>query len=372
MTFTTETDAAAAPAPRDHVKDLPLYTSATVGAVPIVFRASSNESPFSPSDAVTEAVSAAIAGGNRYPALHGETLVVALAEHMGVDASTVAVGDGSLSLLNHLLLAYVRPDHDVVHAWRSYEAYPISIGAVGARSVGITNLANHQHDLVSIANAVGDDTDAVILCSPNNPTGAVLSAKNLVDFLDRVPSRVIVVLDEAYREFVDPSSPGSFDAVPLLRQYPNLVLLRTFSKVYSLAGFRAGYMIASPEIVAATRAVMTPFPVSSPAVAAAIASLEEHTYRAEIIEKVTTSREEVATALRVLGLPVASAHGNFIWLPVGAQAEELANLCAASGIAVRCFTGEGVRVSVGQSGLARALSTALAGFVYTPPGTPQT
>jgi histidinol-phosphate aminotransferase len=347
------------PSPRHYVPDLPIYSSATLGEVPIVFRASSNESPFEPSDAVKAAVAEATAGSNRYPALHGASLVDALAEALAVRPEAIAVGDGSLSVLNHLLLAFAGTGKKVVHAWRSYEAYPISIGAVGALSVGVPNLQNHQHDLDALAAAVDDETDLVILCNPNNPTGTVFSERKLVEFLDQVPGRVVVVLDEAYREFVDEALPGSFDSLPLLDRYPNLVLLRTFSKVFSLAGFRVGYMVAHPDVIAATRSVMSPFPVSAPAIAAAVTSLSEDDYRREIVRRVKVSREEVMAAIRARGILVPTTHANFVWMPVGDRAEAVADACAAAGIAVRCFPGEGVRVSVGQPGLGSALSRAL-------------
>jgi len=353
------------PQPRAGISRIPVYSSALPSAVPIVFRASSNEAPTAPSPAVIAAVVERAGRGNRYPVIHGADLIEALAVTLGLPADRISVGDGSLSLLNYLLLAFLEPGHRVVYAWRSYEAYPICVLTAGGEPVGVPLAADFSHNLDAMLAEVDEQTDVVILCNPNNPTGMAFGREALVAFLDAVPRRVIVVLDEAYREFIDPAVIDPFDATALQESYPNLVILRTFSKAYALAGFRVGYLIAGVPISAALASVLPPFPVAAAGVSAAIAALGEPEVTAALVETIHHERRAITTVLLAAGLPVVPSSTNFVWVPVGAASDALAQRLRESGISIRMFEGEGVRITVGEPGLPAALEAALDGFTIS-------
>lgn len=350
--------------PREAVAALPAYTRGTLGSVPIRWRASSNESPVPPSPRVVAAVTAAAASGNRYPVLHGDELADSLAGSLGVEPERVAVGHGALALLDHLLLAYVNPGQEVVYPWRSYEAYPISIAVAHGRGVPVPNEPSGAHDLAALAAAVraASAPAMLIVCNPNNPTGTAFGRDALAGLLADVPDDVLVVLDEAYRDFMPADI--AFDAVGQPDCPPNLIVLRTFSKAYALAGFRVGYAVAAPEVITALRAVQPPFPLSGPAVAAARAALADRGYRDELVADVVRRRDELAATLREAGLPVTETAANFVWLPLGDRAQDAADRCAAAGIAARCFPGDGLRITAGEQGLTAAVVGALAGFAW--------
>ncbi|MET4638056.1 aminotransferase class I/II-fold pyridoxal phosphate-dependent enzyme [Mycetocola sp. 2940] len=352
------TDPHTLPRPRAGIARIPVYSAALPGATPVLFRASSNEAATAPSAAVVAAVTTATQAGNRYPALHGADLIASLAASVGQPVGRIAVGDGSLSLLNYLLLAFLEPGHRVVYAWRSYEAYPICVLTCGGEPAAVPLAADFGHDLDAMAAAIDDTTDVVILCNPNNPTGMAFGADALADFLARVPSHVLVVLDEAYRDFTGPDL--AFEATGFLEQHPNLVLLRTFSKAYALAGLRVGYLVASDAIVAAVSAVLPPFPVAAAGVAAAVTSLGEPEVRDDLVHAVLAGREAMTEVLVSAGLPVVPGNGNFLWIPLGPASAELAGRLREAGITVRLFAGEGVRITVGEPGLAEAVGRALA------------
>lgn len=344
-----------APSPRPVVRTLPEYkTSATLESAPL-FRASSNEHNHGPSEVVIQAVLEAARMGNRYPVPYGGELIDAIAEHLNLDATSIAVDGGSHALLNHLLLAFVGPESRVVFPWRSFEAYPISIAATGGVPVPVHNLQDGSHDLAAMLDAVDANTSVVILCNPNNPTGSAFGQKDLLPFLDKVPKGTLVVVDEAYVDFLDTDRLGDYDSVSLLAGHPNVLVLRTFSKCYALAGFRAGYAIAHPDVISSIRAVLPTFPVSQPAVAAAKAALSDVSGHAHTVATVSAQRHEVTTALRNAGYPVEESHANFIWLPLGSGSSDFATKCLCAGIIVRPFGDEGVRITIGQDGLAQAV-----------------
>lgn len=354
------------PHPRPAVLALPDYSTAPSGEGPVVFRVQSNESAFPPAPAVARAIAEAGAAGNRYPAFGGVDVVDALADSLGVEAAALAVGDGALSLLQHVLLTYVRPGDRVVYGWRSYEAYPIAVAIAGGEAVTVPNTPEHALDLDGTAAAVAEGARAVIVCNPNNPTGTAFGRDELERFLACVPADVLVVHDEAYADFVDAARLTPFDATVLLAQHPNLVVLRTFSKVHSLAGLRVGYLVADPEVARAVRRVVPPFPVSAVAAAAAIAALGASEHRDLVVETVARERELVAAALVDAGLAPVPSHTNFLWVPMADSTAFAARLRAA-GIAIRPFP-EGVRISVGEPGLAAALRTVLGVLNSRPEG----
>jgi histidinol-phosphate aminotransferase len=307
-------------------------------------RLASNETPYPPLPSVVEAVTAALAEGHRYPDPAAAQLTAALAARHGVEEAQVVVGCGSVSLVQQLVQIAADPGEEVMYAWRSFEAYPGFVKVAGARPVEVP-LRGYEHDLDAMADAVTDATRLIILCSPNNPTGPALSETDVRAFLRRIPDEVLVVLDEAYTEFVD--DPAAVDGRRLLPDHPNLASLRTFSKAYGLAGLRVGYCLAgSPDTAAALRQVQVPFSVSLPAQVAALASLDAEQELMARVTEVVKEREPVRKALRELGYDVPPAQGNFVWLPTGADTMRVARVFDEAGVLVRPFDGDGVRITV--------------------------
>ena len=306
-------------------------------------RLASNETPFPPLPQVTEAVSRALAEGHRYPDPGATALVAALADHHGVNEDQVSVGCGSVALVQQLLQLTVDQGAEVVYAWRSFEAYPILTRIAGGSSVEVP-LQDGCHDLEAMAAAVTEQTALVFLCSPNNPTGPALAADGVRRFLASVPASVVVVLDEAYAEFV--TDPAAVDGRTLLAEHPNLAVLRTFSKAYGLAGLRVGYCLASPHLTGAMRKVQLPFAVNALAQAAAVASLTAQDELRERVATVVGERERVRLALQELGFVVPPSQGNFIWLQIGQDTLRVAAALETAGVLVRPFADEGVRVTV--------------------------
>ncbi len=306
-------------------------------------RLASNETPFPPLPSVIQAVATALAEGNRYPDPAATRLTAALADKHRVEPGQVAVGCGSVALVQELVQIACDEGDEVMYGWRSFEAYPTFVSVAGACEVAVP-LVDGALDLVAMAAAVTERTRLVLLCSPNNPTGPALSSVAVRAFLDRIPGDVLVVLDEAYFEFVD--DPGAVDGTRLLSAYPNLVVLRTFSKAYGLAGLRVGYALGSPQVAGALRQVHVPFAVSLPAQAAALASLAAEPELLDRVALVVAEREPLRQALRELGHDVPVSQGNFLWLPAGEGSDQLSARFEEHGVLVRCFTGEGLRVTV--------------------------
>ena len=314
-----------------------------------IAKLSSNELPYPPQDAVVEAITRAATGVNRYPEMTGESLTQALARRWGVEAEQVVVGNGSVALIQHLLDAVCRPGDEVVIPWRSFEAYPICIAVAGARAVRVPLTPDARHDVPAMLAAITPRTRVVMACTPNNPTGTILTARELADLVTGVPRDVVVLIDEAYLDFV--TDPEAGDALTLLADAPNLVVSRTFSKAHALAGMRVGYLVCEPGLAAAIRSVSTPFGVNLPAQAAAAAALGEAELArtAERSASVAAERDRVVDALRTQGWQVPEAQGNFFWLGAGQETTALAEHFRAAGILVRPFAGEGVRVSIGTT-----------------------
>ena len=236
------------------------------------YKLSSNENPYPPLPAVLELVQVALGQMNRYPDMGNHDLYEALAGKLGVDEERLAAATGSVALIYQLVQAFCDPGDEVVYAWRSFEAFPIAVAAGAAASVRVPVAADGRHDLAAMAEAVTERTRVVFVCTPNNPTGPAVTHRELAAFLATVPERVLVVIDEAYREFVRMDDP--VDGLALAAAHQNVVLARTFSKAHGLAGLRVGYAVAAPPIATALRAVSLPFGVSGVAQAAAVASLE--------------------------------------------------------------------------------------------------
>ncbi len=310
------------------------------------YKLSSNENPNAPLPGVLEAAVEAAGTMNRYPDMGCSALYAALSAKLGVPTTDLAAGTGSVAVLYHLLQAFCEAGDEVVYAWRSFEAYPIAVAVTGATSVQVPLGEGARHDLDAMAAAITDRTKVVIVCTPNNPTGPAVGRAELEAFLDKVPSHVVVVVDEAYREFVRIDDP--VDAVDLYRDRPNVVAMRTFAKAYGLAGFRVGYIVAHETIASAVRACALPFGVSSIAQAAAVASLDREAELLERVDGIVAERTRVVAALRDQGWDVPDAQGNFVWLGLGDRTGDFAAAAEEAGIMVRPFAGEGVRVSIGE------------------------
>jgi histidinol-phosphate aminotransferase len=324
---------------------LPAYVPGR--SVPGAVKLASNEVPYGPLPGVTEAVIEAVADAHRYPDMGVVALRAALADRYAVPADRIATGCGSVALAEHLASVACETGDEIVFSWRSFEAYPIIAAVAGARAIKVPNNPGHGHDLPAMAKAVTDRTRLIFVCNPNNPTGTALRQAEIDAFLADVPAETLVVLDEAYREFVtDPAVP---DALATYGDRPNVVTLRTFSKAWGLAGLRAGFLVAAPEVAAAVRKVVTPFSTSLVAQAAALAALlavDEMQRRAGLV---IAERERLLSALRALIPEVPQSQANFVWLPLRDGATEFAAACERTGVIVRPFAGDGVRVTVGTA-----------------------
>ena len=312
------------------------------------YKLSSNENPYPPLPSVLAAVRDGAATFNRYPDMFATGLTAAIADRFAVPVTHVATGTGSVGVLQQVVQSTATEGDEVVYAWRSFEAYPIVVQVSGATSVRVPLRADEHHDLDAMADAVTERTRLVLVCSPNNPTGTAVRRADLERFLDRVPPHVLVVIDEAYREFVrDPEVP---DALEVYRDRPNVAVLRTFSKAYGLAGLRVGFAVAHEPVADALRKTAVPFGVSGLAQTAAVASLAAEGELRERVEALVVERSRVQDALREQGwsaVPVSEA--NFVWLRLGDRTDEFAAACEEAGVVVRPFGGEGARVTIGES-----------------------
>lgn len=321
------------------------------------YKLSSNENPLGPVPAVAR-VLAEFDAVHRYPDPLSTALRTALAEQLGVDAEDIVTGAGSLGALNQIIKTFAGVEADggqneVIYAWRSFEAYPILVGIMGARSVQVPNLPNGAHDLDAMAAAVTDRTRLILVCTPNNPTGPAVTESQIRSFLAKVPATVPVVIDEAYFEFCAVSSIPEGEEPPLngldiYRDYPNVIILRTFSKAQGLAGLRVGYSISHPQITRHLRVAATPFAVSALAERAAVASIEHQDAVMERVKHIVAERERVTARLRELGYEFPSTYANFVWLPLGERTGEFVDLMNRNALSVRAFGSEGVRVSIGE------------------------
>ncbi|RBY77738.1 histidinol-phosphate transaminase [Geodermatophilus sp. TF02-6] len=312
----------------------------------------SNEVAFPPLPAVLEALAAAAGETHRYPDNGAVVLTAALAERYGVDPAQVVAGCGAVMLCQQLAQAFNDPGTGLAHAWRSFEIYPLLARVAGARSIQVPLVPGRPggpvdtHDLEALAAAVDDTTRLVFVCNPNNPTGTAVRRAALERFLDAAPESALVVLDEAYREFVtDPDVP---DGLELMRGRPNVAVLRTFSKAWGLAGLRVGYLVAEdPAVADAVRRTHVPFSVSTLAQAAAVAALGSEDEVRRRVAAVVAERARLTAALRERGLDVSDSQANFVWLAVGEDAADLAAALEARAVITRPYAGGGIRVTVG-------------------------
>jgi histidinol-phosphate aminotransferase len=342
---------------RPEIAVLPPYKQGRQAA-PDALKLSSNENPFPPLPGVVEAVQAQTAF-NRYPDATALAVRAVLANRFGTTVDEVHVAPGSVAILHELAKATSGPGDEVVYAWRSFEAYPGVVTVAGATSVQVPNRPDGGHDLDAMADAVTDRTRMVLVCTPNNPTGPIVTGAEFASFMARVPSSVLVVLDEAYAEFVT-----DVDAVRgpvLLERYPNLVVLRTFSKAYGLAGLRVGYALGPAYVLDAVRACAIPLSVTAQGQAAALASLEREGELLERVAELAERRDRIRAGLLEQGWDVPEAQGNFVWLPTGEHTAFAAEAFEHAGLIVRAFAPEGIRISIGEhEAVAKLLETAAA------------
>jgi histidinol-phosphate aminotransferase len=308
-------------------------------------RLASNEVPYGPLPGVVEAIALAAAEAHRYPDAGSVELRGRLAQVYGLQPDQVATGCGSVALAEQLVRATTMNGDEVVYPWRSFEAYPIVVGGHGARSVQVPNTATYEHDLAAMRAAVNDRTRLVIVCNPNNPTGTAVRRAELVDFIDSIPTDVLVVIDEAYREFVtDPQVP---DGLEIAAGRENVVVLRTMSKAWGMAGLRVGWLAATPHVADTVRKIVTTFSVSSIAQAAALAALDQTEEMRRRCDLVIAERPRVLEAVRKLGFDTPDTQANFVWLPSGEATPHIVATCDKHGVIVRGFGTEGIRVTVG-------------------------
>ncbi len=334
---------------RGDLNDIPLYKPgrpAPGGGDTAAYRLSSNENPYPPLPGVLERIVAGAATANRYPDMACAELMGAIAGHFGVPESHVATGTGSVGVIRQLFHAAVGAGDEVVYAWRSFEAYPVITRVFGATAVEVPLTDGEEHDLDAMADAISDRTRLVLVCNPNNPTGTVVRRAELTRFLDRVPEDVLVVLDEAYREFVVGDDVA--DGIDLYRERPNVAVLRTFSKAYGLAGLRVGFAIAHEPVAAALRRTEIPFGVNAIAQQAAIASLGAEEALMDRVALLVEERARVRQGLLGQGWRVPESGANFVWLRLGARTLDFEAACERAGLAIRAFPGVGARVTVGE------------------------
>lgn len=345
---------------RPEIVSLPAYKQGAAASIE-AFKLSSNENPFPPHPAVLAAIRDLDI--NRYPDATALVVRERLAERHGVTPDEIIVGAGSVALLAQLITAAAAFGDEVVFAWRSFEAYPGLVTVAGATGVRVPLTDDARHDLPAMAAAVTERTRAVIVCTPNNPTGTVVTADEFAQFMQSVPDNLLVILDEAYAEFID--DPTAVDGALLVRRHPNLVILRTFSKAYGLAGLRVGYAIGPVAVLNAARSTAIPLSVTEAAQRAVLAAMQVEPELLARVRELARRRDTVQIALRAQGWLVPVSQGNFVWLPTGPATAAAGDAFAAAGIVARVFVPEGIRVSIGEAESVESLLAVAAEVVRT-------
>jgi histidinol-phosphate aminotransferase len=340
----------------ERVRRLPSYPVAGGYALPEdVALLASNESPYPPLPAVVEAATRALAGVNRYPDPSNARLRSALSDRYDVPAKRIAIGNGSCDILLAAGEALLEPGAEVVYAWPSFSVYPHLAAASGATAITVPLDGAERHDLDAMLAEITAATRLVLVCNPNNPTSTALPVAELAAFVEQVPRHVCVILDEAYCEFNTLDDPDT--TLDLLARHSNLVLLRTFSKVYGLCGLRVGFgLCGSEELVQAVDQVRQPFFCNAAAQAAAIEALKHQDAVAERVERTVVARVEIEVGLGELGIEPAESQANFCWfdlpVPDGADPREfearVVEGLSERGILVRAGT------ALGKAGALRA------------------
>ena len=337
----------------EKVRRIPVYPAADGYASegPIA-KLASNESPYPPLPVVVEAAAKAMAGANRYPDPTNAALRRRLSDRHGVPAGRIAIGNGSCDILLAAGDALLEPGAELVYAWPSFSVYPHLAAASGARAIEVPVDDDHRHDLEAMRKEITVATRLAIVCNPNNPTSTALPLDEVAAFVADVPRHVCVILDEAYIEFSLLQDPD--ESLALLDKHPNLVILRTFSKIYGLCGLRVGYgLCGSEEFRTAVDQVRQPFFCNAAAQAAALEALNHQDEVTRRVERNLAERIGLEQGLRDLGLDPAESHANFVWFDLGdgrVEAEVMQGL-AQRGVLVRAGGALGregaLRVTVG-------------------------
>jgi len=331
--------------------ELPVYVPGKT--VPGAIKLASNETVNGPLPSVRAAIERATDAINRYPDNGCAELKSALAKHLnsgrvgsagGWGPEHIAVGCGSVSLCQQLVQITSTAGDEVMFGWRSFEIYPLQVRLAGATAVQIP-LADHTFDLHAMLAAVTDRTRLIFICNPNNPTSTVVDPDALSRFVEAVPSHIVIAIDEAYVEYIRDG--GLPDSLALVREHSNVVVLRTFSKAYGLAGLRVGYAAGQPDLITALDKAYVPFTLSNISQAAAIASLDAADELLARTQAVVAERGRVSDALRDAGFTLPPSQANFVWLPLGPRTVDFVEQAAAARIVVRPYGSDGVRVSIG-------------------------
>jgi histidinol-phosphate aminotransferase len=345
---------------RPLMADLPAYTPGKT--VPGAIKLASNETVHGPLPSVRAAIERAADTLNRYPDNGYRDLREALAKHVDVAPEHIAAGCGSVSLCQQLIQITSSVGDEVMYGWRAFEIYPLQVRTAGATPVPVP-LRDHTHDLDAMLAAVTDRTRLIFVCNPNKPTSTVVPPADLERFVTQVPDDVLICIDEAYVEYIrDGWLP---DSLRLARDHPNVVVLRTFSKAYGLAGARVGYAVGDPDIITALGKVYVPFTASTLAQAAAIASLNAADELLARTDAVVAERARVSAALRAAGYRLPDSQANFVWLPLGPEhtADFVEQAAARARILVRPYGTDGVRVTIGAAAENDAFLAFAAGWI---------
>ncbi|HHV21940.1 MAG TPA: histidinol-phosphate transaminase [Propionibacterium sp.] len=342
---------------RAAVADLPAYKPGKpASSGERTFKLSSNENPFPPLHEILAAAQASCSTMNRYPDMGNSAALEAVAAHLTtaevpIVEDNLAFGTGSVAVLYHLLQAVCEPGDEVIYAWRSFEAYPIAVQVCGAVGVQVSLRPDASHDLDAMLAAITPRTKAILVCTPNNPTGPTVGHDELRAFIEAVPDHILIAVDEAYVEFI--TDPAAARGLELWHDRPNVAVLRTFSKAYGLAGFRVGYAVAEPRLAAAVRAVALPFGVSLPAQAAVVAALSVYDKLMDQVAAVVRERQALVAGLTQQGFELPDTQANFVWFGTRERTAEFAAEFTRAGLMVRPYISgspwDGVRISIGES-----------------------
>lgn len=311
-----------------------------------IIRLTANETPFGPFPGVAEAAAEALSGANRYPDNDLWELSHALASELGVDRSNLMFGNGSVALLVDAVSAVGGPGTRVVYAWPSFVMYRFAAIWAGSDYLEVPLDGSHRHDLHAMSEAMDDQTRIVFVCNPNNPTGTIVSHEEMESFLDSIPESVLVVIDEAYHDFVE--DPRYATAISTAVQRENVLVLRTFSKIYGLAGQRLGYGVGSAALITELRKAQQPLTVNAVAQAAALASLGQPQELERRARANAAGRHHLVGVMDERVLEHAESHTNFVYfrMPLD-DSRAISTEFAARGVIIRPMSGGWMRVTVG-------------------------
>jgi histidinol-phosphate aminotransferase len=334
---------------RGHVVVMPT----SVGSGPLDLALSEN--PFPPLPSVLDAVSQALTQANRYPEFLPHRLPKVIADHIGVDSDQVVVGSGATGVAMQIMQALAVPGERMVFGAPTFDGYPIMAEMIGLDTAPAPLDSEGRQDLRALEQAVDARTALLVVCRPHNPTGTVIPAGELEKFLARVPRGVTIILDEAYAEFLDAAD--TIDAVSLIQRHPNVIVLRTFSKAYGLAGLRIGYAFGDADLIRQVQRLQLPFGVSAAAVAAVTASYAAQAELADRIRQITTEREILRISLLEHGIQVPESQANFLYLP----GRDIAARLAQASINAKTYPDGSARIAVGDPASTYAVLHALTG-----------